>query len=61
MCDAYILATMDNGVKKYFSCDDGWTTDDEKACWFETYQDAENQAFDEGLEDNEIIIEERNF
>lgn len=61
MCDAYVLATMDNGVKKYFTCDKGWQTSDEDACWFDTLAGAENQAFDEGLEDDEIIIEERSF
>ena len=59
--DAYTLAVMDNGEKKFFSCDNGWTKDKNEACWFETSQDAENQAFDEGLAEGESIIEGVNF
>ena len=57
MYDAFILAINDNGTQKFFSCDDGWTTDKEQACWFPTEQDAMNQAFDEGLDDDEATFE----
>lgn len=54
----YTLATMDGTIKRYFSLDNGWTTNKDEACWFWTAQEASNAAFDEGLDDNETTIEE---
>lgn len=54
----YILATLGGNGKLYFSLDKGWTANKDDVCWFWTPQEAENAAFDEGLDEHEMIIEE---
>lgn len=52
----YTLAIIDNGIKKYYA-ESGWITDKENAVWFTEYENAVEIAFDEGLEEDEMIIE----
>lgn len=53
----YTLAIIDNGIKKYYA-EAGWITNKENAIWFTEYENAVEIAYDEGLEEDEMIIEE---
>ena len=54
----YTLAIMDNGVKKYYADEDGWITNKAEAVWFTDYQELKNVVFDEGLDMEDVIVEE---
>lgn len=56
----YTLAIKDNGIKKYYA-ESGWIDNKENAIWFTDYYNAVEIGFDEGLEEDEMIIEEGQY
>ena len=53
----YVLAIMDNDKKKYYA-EHGWIANRGEAIWFTDYQNLQDIVFDEGLEMEDVIVEE---
>lgn len=53
----YVLSIMDNGVRKYYA-EKGWITNRGEAIWFNDYQNVQDVVFEEGLDMDEVTIEE---